>query len=95
MRPRQTCFTSLPSGKQVDGLPLVAHTGARVICWLIPLIHCPVFRVLARLVLEMLLFVLNGRLGNDRYIYDLIFPKGASLSIDFWLSWCRLKHRNE
>ena len=95
MRPRQTCFTSLPSGKQVDGLPLVAHTGARVICWLIPLIHCPVFRVLARLVLEMLLFVLNGRLGNYRYIYDLNVSKGASLVVDFGLSWCRPKPRDE
>ena len=36
-----------------------------------------VVRVLARLVLDMLLFVLNGRFENDRYIYDLnVLSKG-------------------
>ena len=62
---------------------------------IIRLLMLPVIRVLARLVLEMLLFVLNGRLGNDRYMCDLNCPKGVSLSIDFWLSWCRPKPRNE
>ena len=65
------------------------ETGARV------LIHCPVFPVLAQLVLEMCLFVLHAPLGNDRYVYDLNFPKGASLSMDLGLSWCRPKPRNE
>ena len=87
--------TSLPSGNQVDGLPLVAHIGARVICRPIPLIHCPVFRLVAWLVLVMLLFVLNCPFRNYRYIYDLNSPKGASLSMDFGPSWCRPKHRNE
>ena len=62
------------------------NTGAGVICRPIQPEHCIVFLVIARLVLEMLLFVLNCRLGFDRYIYDLNVAKGASMSIDFWLS---------
>ena len=87
--------TSSPAGNLVDGLPPAANTGAGEICGPIQPEHCPVFRVLARLVPEMLLFVLNGRFGNFRYIYDLTFHKGASLAMDFSLSWCCPKPRNE
>ena len=45
--------------------------------------------------LEMCLFVLHAPLWNDRNIYDLNYPTGASLSIDLGLSWCRPKPRNE
>ena len=85
----------VPGGDQVDGLPPAASTGARVTYRPTPLIHCQRSRVLAWLVLEMCLFVLNGPLGNDRYMYNLYFPTGASLSMDFGRSWCRLKPRNE
>ena len=64
------------SGNQVDGLPLIAHTGAGSICRPIPIIHCPVFQVLARLVLEILLWDFDERLGIDRYMYDLDSDKG-------------------
>ena len=72
-----------------------SNTGAGVICRLILLISCSMFPVLAQLVFEMVLFVLNGFWGYDWYIYDLNVLKGASLSINFGLSWCRPKHRNE
>ena len=45
----------VPGGNQVDGLPPAAsNTGAGVIWWPIPIIHCPFLAALARLVLEIL-----------------------------------------
>ena len=49
----------------------------------------------ARIVLAVLLFVVDGLFADHRYIYDLNVPKGVFLSMEFGLSWCRLKPRNE
>ena len=91
----QTCSSSYPIGNQVGGLPLVVHTGAGEICRQRAAVIRSVFRCFAGLVPEMVLFVMNVHLGNDKYIYDLHVLKGAFLSMEFWLRWCRLKHRND
>ena len=46
------------------------------------------FRVLARLVLPMVIFVLNSLSGMiDTHMINN-FPNGRFLSMDFGLSWC-------
>ena len=75
---RWACSTSPPSGNQVDGLPLVAHTtGAGAIGRPIPLIHCPDCWCFVGFVLNILLWDLHAPLGNDRYICNLNSDKGA------------------
>ena len=73
----RTCSTILPGGDLVDGLPPVAHTGAGSICRPRRSEHCPEIRVFDELVVEILLWDFDERLGIERCMYDLDSDKGA------------------
>ena len=84
-----------PSGNQVDGLPLVAHTGAGSIGRPCTVISWSDFRVLAHLVLEIPLWDFDARLQIDRYMYGLDSDKGARRLKCLARSTAHLKHRTD
>ena len=93
MESKWACSTSHPSGNQVDGLPLVAHTGAGLIDATCTVISRSDFRVFVWLVLAILLVDLDETLGNTRYMYDLNLCKVSWLSVHLALRNFHFKHR--
>ena len=57
-----------PSGNQVDGLPLVAHTGAGLIGRPFTAMIASIFGCFVGFVLVMLLLVFNQPLSDHRYM---------------------------
>ena len=84
----QSLLYEVPSGNQVDGLPLAASTGATMTCRPMQLIICPDFLVFVALVLLMFLVDFHENFRNHRYIYDLYSDQAPSLSINLSRSWC-------
>ena len=70
-----------------------SNTGAGLIGWPIPIIHCPAWRDFVQLVLAILLVDLDEKLGNTRYMYDLNFCKVSLLSVHLALRFSYFKPR--